>query len=184
MSRLPLPGQNRDLLAYIGLGGNIGDPASSMAAALHLLGSDPAISVSRVSSLYRTPPWGKTDQPDFLNACAELSTSLPPSELLAACLSAESKLKRVRKERWGPRAIDIDILVHWAGSFHSEGLTVPHPRMTERAFVLVPLAEIAPDLEIGGQRVAELAAQADAAGMSVVDGPDWWLSDHLKKQAE
>ena len=175
-----MPGRNKDLRAYIGLGGNIGNPAANMAAALQLLDRDPAISVSKVSSLYKTPPWGKTDQPDFLNACAELNTELPPEKLLKACLGAESTLKRVRRERWGPRAIDIDILVHWAGAFHSEGLTVPHPRMGERAFVLVPLAEIAPELTVQGMRVAEMAENADASGMSIVEGPGWWLSRYEK----
>jgi 2-amino-4-hydroxy-6-hydroxymethyldihydropteridine diphosphokinase len=170
-----LAGPNKELRAYIGLGGNIGDPAASMASALHLLASNPSIAVEKVSSLYRTPPWGKTDQPDFLNACAELATELTPPQLLDACLDVEAKLKRVRRERWGPRVIDIDILVHWAGNFHSDGLSIPHPRMGERAFVLVPLAEIVPELDVEGRLLADMAKQADSAGMSVIAGPDWWL---------
>lgn len=169
-----MSGPEGDLRAYIGLGGNIGDPAANMAAALHLLDSEPGISVVSVSSLYRTPPWGKPDQPDFLNACAELVTELPPAKLLQTCLETERKLKRVRRERWGPRAIDIDILVHWAGEHHGDGLTLPHPRMAERAFVLVPLAEIAPDLELAGRRVSDLLREVDATGMSIVAGRRWW----------
>ena len=104
-----------------------------------------------VSSLYRTPPWGKTDQPDFLNAAAEVLTGHSPRELLDLCLEAERRLKRVRQERWGPRLIDIDILVFGDRAVHEGGLEIPHPRMLERAFVLVPLAEIAPDLVALGQ---------------------------------
>lgn len=174
MSRPPLSGPEGDLRAYIGLGGNVGDPGANMTAALRLLDSEPGTRVVAVSSLYRTPPWGKTDQPDFLNACAALETDLPPIRLLKACLAAERKLKRIRRERWGPRAIDIDILVHWAGEHHGGGLTLPHPRMGERAFVLVPLAEIAPGLEIAGRRVSDLAREADATGISIVSGPRWW----------
>lgn len=170
-----MPGPEME--AFIGLGGNIGNPAANMAAALRLLDAHRDISITAVSSLYRTPPWGKTDQPDFLNACAVIETRLAPRDLLEICLEIERELKRVRRERWGPRAIDIDLLAHSAGTIDDEGLSLPHPRMFDRAFVLVPLAEIAPELMIAGHTVAEWAKKTDASGMVVVKRPDWWRKD-------
>jgi 2-amino-4-hydroxy-6-hydroxymethyldihydropteridine diphosphokinase len=160
---------------YLSLGGNLGDPAKSMGAALRMLDAEDGVSVVAVSSLYRTPPWGKTDQPDFLNAAAELSTALSPRDLLDACLEAERRLKRVREERWGPRLIDIDILTFGSRTVHAAGLEVPHPRMTERAFVLAPLAEIAPGFVIAGSTVAERLFAIDAAGIEKLPGGrGWW----------
>lgn len=161
--------------AYLGLGGNLGDPAAAMGAALRMLDADPLTEVVAVSSLYRTPPWGKTDQPDFLNATAEVLTGHSPRELLDLCLEAERKLKRVRKERWGPRLIDIDILVFGDRPVHEEGLEIPHPRMLERAFVLAPLAEIAPDFAIEGKTLSQWLAGLDTAGIErQPGGRDWW----------
>lgn len=161
--------------AYLGLGGNLGDPAASMGAALRMLDADPLTEVVAVSSLYRTPPWGKTDQPDFLNATAEVLTGHSPRELLDLCLDAERKLKRVRQERWGPRLIDIDILVFGDEAVHEHGLDVPHPRMLERAFVLAPLAEIAPDVMMKGKTLAAWLAELDIAGIERQPaGRDWW----------
>lgn len=161
---------------YLSLGGNLGDPAASMATALRLLDADESTRVIAVSSLYRTPPWGKLDQPDFLNAAAEISTALMPRALLDLCLEAERKLKRVREERWGPRLIDIDILVFGDRIIHETGLEVPHPRMLERAFVLAPLAEIAPELAVGGRSVSERLSAVDTSGIErLASGRDWWL---------
>ncbi len=160
--------------AFIGLGGNLGDPRAAMRAALAVLAGDPAVHLARVSSLYRTPPWGRTDQPDFLNAVAELRTTLSPRSLLELCLSAEAALHRVRDERWGPRNIDLDILLYGDLEIDEEGLCVPHPRMLERAFVLVPLGEIAPDLVIGGRAVSDHLAGLDRGGIKVEAGTDWW----------
>ena len=161
---------------YLSLGGNLGDPAASMATALRLLDADDDTRVIAVSSLYRTPPWGKLDQPDFLNAAAEISTALAPRALLDLCLEAERKLKRVREERWGPRLIDIDILVFGDRIIHETGLEVPHPRMLERAFVLAPLAEIAPELVVGGRSVAERLDAVDTSGIErLSSGREWWL---------
>jgi 2-amino-4-hydroxy-6-hydroxymethyldihydropteridine diphosphokinase len=160
---------------YLSLGGNLGDPAKSMGAALRLLDSDARVSVTGVSSLYRTPPWGKLDQPDFLNAAAALSTSLEPHALLDLCLEIERQLKRVREERWGPRLVDLDILTFGDRTIHDSGLDVPHPRMLERAFVLVPLAEIAPDLRIGATTLSQRLSQIDRAGIEKLpSGNDWW----------
>ncbi len=119
--------------------------------------------------------WGKLDQPDFLNAVAELSTSLEPHALLDLCLDIERQLKRVREERWGPRLVDLDILTFGARTIHDAGLDVPHPRMLERAFVLVPLAEIAPDLDIGGTTLSQRLKQIDGAGIEKLpSGNEWW----------
>jgi len=170
-----LSGQNNTV--YLSLGGNLGDPARSMAAALRLLDGDDKTSVVAVSSLYRTPPWGKLDQPDFLNAAATITTALTPRHLLDLCLDAERRLKRVREERWGPRLIDIDILVFGDRIIHETGLEVPHPRMLERAFVLAPLAEIAPELAIGGKSVKERLGAVDTSGIErLPSGRDWWLA--------
>jgi 2-amino-4-hydroxy-6-hydroxymethyldihydropteridine diphosphokinase len=161
---------------YLSLGGNLGDPAKSMGAALRMLDADGDTRVTGVSSLYRTPPWGKLDQPDFLNAAAEISTGLAPRALLDLCLDAERKLKRVREERWGPRLIDIDILVFGERVIHETGLEVPHPRMLERAFVLAPLAEIAPGLVVGGRSITDRLVAVDTSGIErLPSGRDWWL---------
>lgn len=153
--------------AALALGGNLGDVASALAAALRALEAGGELRIVARSNVWRTPPWGKTDQPDFLNMCALVATQLSPRELLALCLNVESQAGRVRKERWGPRVIDIDVLAYDDVSWDDEALTLPHPRMKQRAFVLVPLAEIAPDWVIEGARVDALAAIADSAGMQV-----------------
>jgi 2-amino-4-hydroxy-6-hydroxymethyldihydropteridine diphosphokinase len=162
---------------YLSLGGNLGDPAKSMGAALRMLDANADTRVTGVSSLYRTPPWGKLDQPDFLNAAAEISTGLAPRALLDLCLDAERKLKRVREERWGPRLIDIDILVFGDRVIHETGLEVPHPRMLERAFVLAPLAEIAPSLVVSGRSITDRLVAVDTSGIErLSSGRDWWLA--------
>lgn len=171
-----MPGRNSaPVRAYLGLGGNIGDPASAMAAALRALDADERVEIAGVSSLYRTPPWGLTDQPDFLNAVAAIDCRLGARQLLDLSLEVEASLKRVRDIRWGPRLIDIDILVFGDERIEEEGLNVPHPRMLERGFVMAPLAEIAPGLEIGGRTVADRASKLDTAGIEKLDGGrEWW----------
>ena len=177
MSRSPLSGPTKTR-AFLGLGGNIGEPARAIAAALGILDSDAHTEVVAASSLYRTPPWGKTDQPDFLNAAAEIATGHTPRALLSLCLEAERALKRERRERWGPRIIDIDILIYGEHAVHEAGLDIPHPRMLERAFVLAPLAEIAPQLPIAGKPVSEWLAAVDAAGIvRQPTGAGWWRVD-------
>lgn len=169
---MPGPSEQR---AFLSLGGNLGDPAASMGAALRMLDEDELTRVVAVSSLYRTPPWGKVDQPDFLNCAAEIATGRTPHELLDLCLAAERALKRVRKERWGPRIVDIDLLVFGEVTLHEPGLELPHPRMAERAFVLVPLAEIASGLVIAGRSAADRAAAIDRAGIErLPTANDWW----------
>lgn len=163
------------MIAAIGLGGNLGDPPATMAKALHLLDVWPGINVRTVSRLYRTPPWGKTDQHWFHNACALVETRLDPHQLLEACLEIERELDRVRSDRWGPRTIDLDVLLHGDFSSDHADLTVPHPRMTERAFVMVPLAEIAPQAVVNLQSIADWASLVDSNGIETLsaDG-DWW----------
>ncbi|MBL8581124.1 MAG: 2-amino-4-hydroxy-6-hydroxymethyldihydropteridine diphosphokinase [Rhizobiaceae bacterium] len=145
-----------------------------MAAALRFLDDDSRTRVGRVSSLYRTPPWGKTDQPDFINAAAEIATTRDARELLELCLDAERRLKRVRAERWGPRLIDLDILTFGDSSVREPGLELPHPRLSERAFVLVPLLELAPDLAIGGRSVRAMLDAIDGSGIEKLPGGDGW----------
>ncbi len=133
--------------AFLGLGSNAGDRARMLASALELLtGGD--LHVTRRSRVYETPPWGKIDQPPFLNQVVEVETTLPPHELLARCQSVEQTLGRVRTERWGPRTIDVDILLYGDLVLEAPDLVVPHAEMRRRAFVLVPLAEIAPGLRL------------------------------------
>lgn len=169
-----MPGRN-STRAYLGLGGNLGDPAAAMAAALRAIHHATGVEVVAVSPLYRTPPWGLADQPDFLNAVAAIDTTVSPRELLQLCLATELELKRVRDIRWGPRVIDIDVLLFGEAKVEEVGLQVPHPRMLERAFVLAPLADIAPDLVVSGVPVAARLAQFDLAGIvrQTEDGA-WW----------
>ncbi|PDT18174.1 2-amino-4-hydroxy-6-hydroxymethyldihydropteridine diphosphokinase [Rhizobium sp. J15] len=161
--------------ATLGLGGNIGDPVKAMAAALQSLDRRDDCRVSAVSRLYRTPPWGKTDQSFFFNACAAVETSLPPEALLDLCLSIEREMKRERVERWGPRTLDIDVLTYGDVVQEAPRLELPHPRMTGRGFVLMPLADIAPGLLVKGRTVGDWLSDADVAGIEVADnGRDWW----------
>ncbi|HWI53519.1 MAG TPA: 2-amino-4-hydroxy-6-hydroxymethyldihydropteridine diphosphokinase [Symbiobacteriaceae bacterium] len=143
--------------AYLSLGSNLGDRLGYLTAAVQRLRA-PHTEVTRTSSIYETAPWGKTDQPAFLNMAAAVETKLDPYELLRHIFSVEQALGRVRLERWGPRTVDIDLLLYGQERLATADLQVPHPRMTERAFVLVPLLEIAPDLPYRDA----LAAQPDA----------------------
>lgn len=161
--------------ALLSLGGNIGDPRAAMTRALHRL-DGAAGTLRRVSRLYRTPPWGRTDQPDFLNCCAWLETDLVPEALLKACLEIEMQLHRVRDARWGPRTIDIDIVDFAGQHLKSPALQLPHPHAHERAFVLLPLLEIAPDVAFDARPAHEWLSELDASNIAVasVDG-SWWL---------
>jgi 2-amino-4-hydroxy-6-hydroxymethyldihydropteridine diphosphokinase len=159
----------------LGLGGNIGDVREAMRSVIEAFDHNSETKLGTVSRLYRTPPWGVTDQPDFLNCAISLHSTLSPPDVLELALTIERNLHRVRLERWGPRTIDIDIL-HWSGgSVDLPDLQVPHPRMTERAFVMVPLADIAPDLMINGERVSDIAKALDATGLSVAGDTNWYL---------
>jgi 2-amino-4-hydroxy-6-hydroxymethyldihydropteridine diphosphokinase len=153
--------------ALIALGGNIGDVRTTFDRAIACLCRDDAVRLTARSSDYRTPPWGMTDQPTFINAAIAVATSLPPHGLLARALDCERKLglDRARKQHWGPRLIDIDILAYEDMALGEPDLVLPHPHVLERAFVLVPLAEIAPDRVIAGVLVKDALARVDASGI-------------------
>ena len=161
--------------AYLGLGSNQGDRAALLRDALVRLDLVPGVRIVALSSLYATAPVGPQDQPEFFNAAAGVRTVLSPHELLAACLGIESALGRLRTERWGPRTIDLDLLLYNDLRIAEPGLELPHPRLRERAFVLQPLAEIAGSLRLEGRTIAEWAAAAGVAGVRRVGGPREWL---------
>jgi 2-amino-4-hydroxy-6-hydroxymethyldihydropteridine diphosphokinase len=141
----------------LGLGGNVGDSVATIRAAVDALQSRGIATIDAMSSLYRTAPWGGVPQPDYANACAIGRTRLAPLPLLDAIKQLERDLGRVETVRWGPRVIDIDILYYGDVALQDERLVLPHRDLLNRAFVLIPLAEIAPDRLIGGQRVADAA---------------------------
>ena len=149
--------------AYISLGANLGDRERSLRRAIELLSAREGIRVARVSSLRETEPWGPVEQPSFLNAAAELETSLEPRALLDALLAVERSLGRVREgARYGPRTIDLDLLVYGDTVVSEPGLVLPHPRLHERRFALEPLAELDPDLVVPGHGpVSALLAALD-----------------------
>ena len=138
-------------IAYVALGANLGDPAATVLAAFAALANLPESRVSHGSSLYRTAPVGLTDQPEFVNAVAELETTLAPEALLNALFDIEERFGRVRAEKNGPRTLDLDLLLYNDQFIDLPRLTLPHPRLHLRAFVLQPLAEIAPQLAIPGR---------------------------------
>lgn len=152
--------------AYVALGSNLGDSRQHLLSAVEALAALSHTQVIARSRIYRTPPWGVLDQPDFLNAAVALETALEPYDLLDALLAIERAAGRQRSgERWGPRTLDLDLL-HVAGrTMHSPRLTLPHPHIAERAFVLLPLGDLAPELDIPGQgRVVELLRNVDTKG--------------------
>jgi dihydropteroate synthase len=165
-AKLEDDGRARIVLA---LGGNVGDKTLSLRRALRAIAGEPGIELTAVSRLYRTAPWGKKDQDWFVNACALGLTRLAPEALLERMKALEVDLGRVSTERWGPRVIDIDLVAYDDISLRSEKLTLPHPELFNRAFVLVPLAEIAPDLIIAGVRVGDAAASSEAAEVMLLD---------------
>lgn len=148
--------------ALIGLGSNIGDKAANIRHAISVLTEPADIRLVTQSRLYRTAPWGVEDQDWFVNACIAVATDLPPRDLLARCMGVEEAMKRIRRERWGPRIIDVDVLTYRDVTIADDDLTLPHPRITERAFVLVPLAEILPDMRLGGRTPSDWLSRIDA----------------------
>jgi 2-amino-4-hydroxy-6-hydroxymethyldihydropteridine diphosphokinase len=137
--------------AFLGLGSNLGDRKQNLLSALRLLDGMEGIKVEEVSSVYETEPWGVLDQPLFLNMVAEISTSLDPHGVLEACRQVEKELGRVRGEKWGPRLIDVDVLLYGDLEVREEDLIIPHPHLTERDFVIIPLLEIEPDVSLPGK---------------------------------
>ncbi|MCY4367229.1 MAG: 2-amino-4-hydroxy-6-hydroxymethyldihydropteridine diphosphokinase [Chloroflexi bacterium] len=159
--------------AYLSLGSNLGDRAGNIRQALAFLDSEPNLSVVAVSSTYETKPWGLLDQPNFLNIAVGVQTSLEPATLLDVAKGIEQEIGRIPTVRYGPRSIDIDILLYGdlVIDWSTPDLQIPHPRMRERAFVLVPLAEIAGALlhPISNSQIADLAASVDG-----LDGVTLW----------
>lgn len=151
-------------MIFLGLGSNLGDRRANLLAALSQLDAHEAVRVERVSSLYETEPFGYKAQGAFLNAVAQLGTSLAPLELLRLCQDVETRLGRRRETHWGPRAIDLDLLLFGAVRMRSEALTLPHPWLHRRRFVLVPLAEIAEGPLLGDLTAGELLARCEDDG--------------------
>ena len=155
----------KPVIAYIGLGANLGDPRRQLEEALVRLAALEEVEVQKVSAFYLNPPLGPPGQPWYVNAAAQVRTRLEPEELLRALRQVEEDLGRVRGERWGPRIIDLDILLYDGVIMSGPELVLPHPEMHRRAFVLVPLAEIAPEAwhpgleKTAGELLAELAEE-------------------------
>jgi 2-amino-4-hydroxy-6-hydroxymethyldihydropteridine diphosphokinase len=159
--------------AYIGLGSNI-EPEANLRAAVALLAASPGVRVTALSPVYRTPPWGPVSQAHFLNAAAALETALAPEVLLDALLGIETQRGRDRSlgaVRWGPRTLDLDLLLYGDAVLDTARLTVPHPRLAERAFALRPLCDLAPALHhpVLGRTLRELLAQVDAGDIVRTD---------------
>ena len=160
-------------LACIGLGANLGDAAQTLRDAFQALAALPQTGLRARSQLYRTPAWGNEDQPAFVNAAAVLDTALPAPALLEALLEIERQFGRVRDPavHWGPRALDLDVLLYGEEIIDLPQLQVPHPYLHARAFALLPLAEIAPDATIPGHgRVRDAVMRVEACGISPIGG--------------
>ncbi|WP_168123478.1 2-amino-4-hydroxy-6-hydroxymethyldihydropteridine diphosphokinase [Paenibacillus sp. HB172176] len=167
--------------AYIALGSNMGDREELLLQAIGLIDGEPGIEVERVSGIYETDPVGYTDQPAFLNMVLAARTSLEPIELLRTLLRLEHRLGRIRHERWGPRTIDLDLLLYDNVRMDLEELTLPHPRMMERSFVLVPLHDVIPDSHPLHGQVAEERRATTQAGK---DGITLWKIINWRSASE
>lgn len=156
--------------ACVALGSNLDDPRAQVERGFVALAALPQTTLSARSRLYRTKPWGVADQPDFINAAARLETTLAPRALLDALLAIEAGAGRVRGARNGPRILDLDLLLYGDRIIDESDFVLPHPRLHERAFVLLPLTDVASGLEIPGHgRVADLLARLDTVGCSSID---------------
>jgi 2-amino-4-hydroxy-6-hydroxymethyldihydropteridine diphosphokinase len=153
--------------ALIALGGNVGDVRETLERAIAALCDGTAVQLVARSSDYRTPPWGNTAQPPFVNCAIVAATGLAPPALLARAQTVETAFgrDRTREQRWGPRTLDIDLIAYDGVTLDTAGLTLPHPRALDRGFVLMPLAEIAPDRRIAGMRIADALARTDRTGI-------------------
>ena len=154
--------------SYLGLGSNMGDKKRYLYDAIQILNHREEITITTLSSLYETAPWGYVDQDIFMNLVVEIETSLSPFELLDVCQSIENELGRVREFKWGPRVIDVDILLYDDQVIQSKRLTVPHPYMIERDFVMIPLAEINLQLVIKDKTAQQWAQQFDQSALNIV----------------
>lgn len=149
--------------ALIGIGSNVGDKAENIGRALELLTADDSVRIVKVSGLYRSPPWGILEQDWFVNAAAAVATDLSAHDLLRRCLAVEDEMGRVRRQKWGPRLVDVDVLTYRRQTIDTPDLKVPHPFIEQRPFVLVPLLEIAPDEPIRGRPVRGLVRAIDVS---------------------
>jgi 2-amino-4-hydroxy-6-hydroxymethyldihydropteridine diphosphokinase len=160
--------------AIIALGGNVGDVRATFKAAIIDICTLAQARLVARSSDYATPPWGEEQQPAFVNACIEIETELAPQALLDALQTVERNFgrDRAKERRWGPRTLDLDLIAYDDLTLQTEALTLPHPHLFERAFVLVPLAEILPRRKIGGRSVKAALAELSSAGISRLPAPD------------
>jgi 2-amino-4-hydroxy-6-hydroxymethyldihydropteridine diphosphokinase len=160
--------------AIIALGGNVGDVRATFKSAIADICTLAQAKLLARSSDYATPPWGEEQQPPFVNACIEIESTLAPHALLDVLQAVERKFgrDRTKERRWGPRTLDLDLIAYGDLALQTEALTLPHPRLLERAFVLVPLAEIAPERKIGGRSVKAALAELGSAGIERLPAPD------------
>jgi len=164
-------------MIILGLGTNLGEREQNLQQALKLLEADGKIRVDHLSSLYETAPFGVTDQPDFLNMVVSVKTDLSPQKLLHKCLHVENEMGRIRTRHWGPRVIDIDLLIFDEVQLQSEELTLPHPGILQRAFVMLPLRDLVPSLQLeNGRTVMDMALefeQFDGSGVRIQKKVEW-----------
>ena len=160
--------------AIIALGGNVGDVRATFKSAIADICTLAQAKLLARSSDYATPPWGEEQQPPFVNACIEIESKLAPHALLDLLQAVERKFgrDRTKERRWGPRTLDLDLIAYDDLALQTEALTLPHPRLLERAFVLVPLAEIAPERKVGGRSVKAALAELGSAGIERLPAPD------------
>jgi len=155
---------------YLGLGGNLtnelGSPSQHIHNAIQSLEAHPEVTQVKASSLYASKPMGPQDQPDFINAVVEIETALKPHDLLSLCQQLEQQAQRVRLRHWGERSLDVDVLLYGDEQVNSPTLTLPHPGITQRNFVLIPLAELNPTVKINGIAIADLEQSQDWSGLS------------------
>ena len=166
--------QTNGVKVFLGLGGNVGDVIANFKSALQMLDATANQHLVRVSPVYRTPPWGDENQDWFYNACAQLQSQQSPMDLLKQCKMIETDLKRQKTRRWGPRSIDIDILIYGDLEKDLQSLTLPHPRMLERTFVLKPLADIAADTIVSGKSIQHWLDCHGEVELERIDLADDW----------
>ncbi len=164
-----MTGENKAFDAVIALGSNIGDKFANMSRAIDILTRRGDILLVERSRDFKTPPWGNTDQDWFANAAMTVATKLVPRQLLDRCQSVEREMGRVHIEKWGPRVIDLDILTFGNLEIDDEDFQVPHPFLTERAFVLAPMADIAPSLVVKGRTISQWLREVDVTGVEAVE---------------
>lgn len=163
-------GASRSYDALLGLGSNVGDKAGNIATALRLLTADGEVRIVGQSRLFRSAPWGVTEQAWFVNAVAAVATGLSAHALLARCLAVETEMGRVRRQKWGPRLVDVDVLTYRGETIDTPDLKVPHPLIEQRGFVVVPLMDVAPDEVIRGRRVRDLAPAFQGGDVAPLTG--------------